>query len=184
MHATMTPRRQQGAGLLSVILALFVMGIMVLSFSTFIQPLATQPVQILEHRKALNIAKSLMQEISFKRFDEQLNTPNKPRCSATKIDQDSQNASMLCSEKLGPEESRPFYNDVDDYHGFNETMTLLHSKQTYADAYPNYKVQVNVSYLRQNGSRSDSRTHTKIIEVFVTTPRGKKVKLQSLKGNY
>lgn len=75
-------------------------------------------------------------------------------------------------------ESRDAFNDVDDYHGLDQDDMMLDSSQTYAQAYPNYEIQVSVTYL-------DSVTKAqKLITVDVTTPSNEVITYQTVRSNY
>ncbi|MBB1441339.1 MSHA biogenesis protein MshD, partial [Shewanella sp. SG41-4] len=84
-----------------------------------------------------------------------------------------------CTAALGTDgESRDVFNDIDDYHGLNETSNMLDSSQTYAQAYPRYQLLVSVAYL-------DSTTKAqKLITVAVTTPANEVITYQAVRSNY
>lgn len=91
---------------------------------------------------------------------------------------------MSCThaDKLGKDivsgivESRNNFNDVDDYHGLNETAIMLNSSQTYTEAYPNYRLSVTVAY--------GAVPNTKLVTINVTTPDNEVITYNMVRSNY
>ncbi|GGQ15121.1 prepilin-type N-terminal cleavage/methylation domain-containing protein [Shewanella litoralis] len=176
-----TARRiNAGFTLIELVIGMMVIGIGIVMLTSMLFPQADRAAATLQRVKSAELAHSVMNEIWGKRYDQNTNANGGiPACNAS--------AGLDCSYALatdgtpflGPDgESRDAFNDVDDYHGLDQDDMMLDSSQTYAQAYPNYEIQVSVTYL-------DSVTKAqKLISVDVTTPSNEVITYQAVRSNY
>ncbi|WP_137224777.1 prepilin-type N-terminal cleavage/methylation domain-containing protein [Shewanella sp. MEBiC00475] len=161
-----------GFTLIELVIGMMVIGIAIVMLTSMLFPQADRAAATLHRVRSAELAHSVMNEIWGKRYDQNTN-PNGgvPACNAP--------SGLACSVSLGNDgESRDNFNDVDDYNGLDQTANMLDSSQTYAQAYPNYELQVSVTYL-------DSATKVqKLITVAVTTPAGEVITYNAIRSNY
>jgi MSHA pilin protein MshD len=169
-------RLSQSAGgftLIELVIGMMVIGIAIVMLTSMLFPQADRAAATLHRVRSAELAHSVMNEVWGKRYDQNTN-PNGgvPACNV------SGGITCTLAVLLGPEETRNMFNDVDDYHGLVETAKMLDSSQTYAQAYPRYKLNVSVEYL-------DPTTQAKkLITVYVTTPAGEVITYQAVRSNY
>ncbi|RPA56265.1 type II secretion system protein [Shewanella vesiculosa] len=165
-------RRQRGFTLIELVIGMIVIGIAIVMITSMLFPQADRAATTLQRVRSAELAHSVMNEIWGKRYDQNTN-PNGgvPACNAP--------TGIVCSAALGKDgEDRDDFNDVDDYDGLDQTQNMLNSSQTYAQAYPNYRLNVSVAYL-------DSSTQAqKLITVDVTTPASEVITYQAVRSNY
>lgn len=161
-----------GFTLIELVIGMMVIGISIVMLTSMLFPQADRAAATLQRVKSAELAHSVMNEIWGKRYDQNTN-PNGgvPACNSP--------TGTICSTSMGNDgESRDAFNDVDDYHGLDQDDMMLDSSQTYAQAYPNYEIQVSVTYL-------DSVTKAqKLITVDVTTPSNEVITYQTVRSNY
>lgn len=179
-HNITARRINTGFTLIELVIGMMVIGIGIVMLTSMLFPQADRAAATLQRVKSAELAHSVMNEIWGKRYDQNTNANGGiPACNAS--------AGLDCSYALatdgtpflGPDgESRDAFNDVDDYHGLDQDDMMLDSSQTYAQAYPNYEIQVSVTYL-------DSVTKAqKLISVDVTTPSNEVITYQAVRSNY
>ncbi|MCL1089005.1 type II secretion system GspH family protein [Shewanella profunda] len=162
---------QQGFTLIELVVGMLVIAIAIVMLSSMLFPQADRAAKTLHRVRSAELAHSVMNEIWGKRYDQNSNANGGvPACGSP--------LGSNCSTLLGPEvgESRNNFNDVDDYHGLNETATMLNSTQTYAQAYPNYRLNVTVAY--------GSAANTKLVMINVTTPDSEVITYNMVRSNY
>ncbi|MGL6122253.1 MAG: type IV pilus modification PilV family protein [Shewanella sp.] len=168
--------RQLGFTLIELVVGMLVIGIAIVMLTSMLFPQADRAASTLHRVRSAELAHSVMNEIWGKRYDQHTNANGGvPACGSS--------LGSNCSTSLGPEvgESRNHFNDVDDYHGLNETATMLNSSvldssQTYANAYPNYKLNVTVAY--------GAVPNTKLVTINVTTPGNEVITYNLVRSNY
>ncbi|ABI73569.1 type II secretion system protein [Shewanella frigidimarina] len=171
-HRLSQPTR--GFTLIELVIGMMVIGIAIVMLTSMLFPQADRAASTLQRVRSAELAHSVMNEIWGKRYDQNTN-PNGgiPACNAP--------TGIACTTEsaLGLDgESRDTFNDVDDYHGLDETDNMLDSSQTYTQAYPRYQLQVSVEYL-------DAATKAqKLITVAVTTPANEEITYQAVRSNY
>ncbi|MCU7994143.1 type II secretion system GspH family protein [Shewanella glacialipiscicola] len=161
----------KGFTLIELVVGMLVIGIAIVMLTSMLFPQADRAASTLHRVKSAELAHSVMNEIWGKRYDQNTNANGgTPACGAA--------AGVACSTILGSElgEGRNDYNDVDDYNGLNETSKMLNSTQTYADAYPNYRLSVSVVY--------GSVANTKLVTINVTTPDSEVITYNMVRSNY
>ncbi|MBO1896581.1 type II secretion system protein [Shewanella sp. BF02_Schw] len=164
----------RGFTLIELVIGMMVIGIAIVMLTSMLFPQADRAASTLQRVRSAELAHSVMNEIWGKRYDQNTN-PNGgvPACNAPT------GIACTAASALGLDgESRDTFNDVDDYNGLVETAKMLDSSQTYAQAYPRYKLNVSVEYL-------DPTTQAKkLITVYVTTPAGEVITYQAVRSNY
>ncbi|MCT8987992.1 type IV pilus modification PilV family protein [Shewanella phaeophyticola] len=164
-------RRIKGFTLIELVIGMMVIAVAIVMLTSMLFPQADKASATLQRVRSAELAHSVMNEIWGKRYDQNTNANGGvPSCNAS--------AGLTCSTSMGNDgESRDAFNDVDDYHGLNETSNMLDSSQTYAQAYPGFKLAVTVSYL-------DTTQAEKLITVDVTTPSSEVITYQTVRSNY
>ena len=162
----------RGFTLIELVIGMMVIGIAIVMLTSMLFPQADRAASTLQRVRSAELAHSVMNEIWGKRYDQNSNANGGvPACNSP--------TGMTCTVALGLDgESRDTFNDVDDYHGLDETDNMLDSNQTYTQAYPRYQLQVSVEYL-------DAATKgQKLITVAVTTPANEVITYQAVRSNY
>jgi len=145
------------------------------------QSVALAP-RTMEQTRAMEIAQAYLDEIITKRFDQNSGQGGLPTC-------DSPNpgaSSNPCSNTLGPEggESRATFNDVDDYHGINDSPPLDASGAEFASPhYTDFRVQIDVSYAGSEVGLGNNR-YAKRISVVVISPFGQSIPVTMYRSNF
>ncbi|MGI2165664.1 type IV pilus modification PilV family protein [Shewanella oncorhynchi] len=163
--------RQLGFTLIELVIGMLVIAIAIVMLTSMLFPQADRAASTLHRVRSAELAHSVMNEIWGKRYDQNTNANGgTPACGSP--------LGSNCSTLLGPEfgESRNNFNDVDDYNGLNETATMLNSTQTYAAAYPNYRLNVTVAY--------GPAPNTKLVTINVTTPDNEVITYNLVRSNY
>ncbi len=169
--------RQNGFSLVELIVMIVVLSVALTGVTIAINEAVKQSPKPLVQTRAMELAQAYLDEILAKRFDEFSGQGGIPRCDS--ID----NAAQTCSNTMGNEEggSRSLFDDVDDYHGLNDTPPVLASGTSLAN-YGSYQVQITVGY---NGSELGlTNRGAKRITVSVTTPLGNVVPVSAYRVNF
>jgi MSHA pilin protein MshD len=172
---------ERGFTLIELVVGMMVIAIAIVMLTSMLFPQADRAAKTLHRVRSAELAHSVMNEIWGKRYDQNTN-PNGgvPACGSSAGSACSYALAVDGPPFLGPDgsETRNNFNDVDDYDGLSELSKMLDSSQTYAQAYPRYKLTVIVKYL-------DSATKAqKLITVAVTTPANEVITYQALRSNY
>ncbi|WP_435805037.1 type IV pilus modification PilV family protein [Shewanella psychromarinicola] len=164
---------ERGFTLIELVVGMMVIAIAIVMLTSMLFPQADRAAKTLHRVRSAELAHSVMNEIWGKRYDQNTN-PNGgvPACAPT-------GEVCTAASSLGHDgENRNNFNDVDDYNGLDEDDKMLDSSQTYAQAYPRYKLTVTVKYL------DPAAQAQKLITVAVTTPAGEVITYQALRSNY
>jgi MSHA pilin protein MshD len=172
---------ERGFTLIELVVGMMVIAIAIVMLTSMLFPQADRAAKTLHRVRSAELAHSVMNEIWGKRYDQNTN-PNGgvPACGSSAGSACSYALAVDGPPFLGPDgsETRNNFNDVDDYNGLSELSKMLDSSQTYAQAYPRYKLKVTVEYF-------DSATKAqKLITVAVTTPASEEITYQALRSNY
>lgn len=164
---------QQGFTLMELVVGMLVMGIAMTMMTSMLFPQADRAARTLHRVRSAELGHSMLNEIWGKRYDQNTNANGGvPACDGP--------LGLPCTAQadFGADagEKRNDFNDVDDYHGLTHAAFMLNSGQTYADVYPNYRLQVIVDL--------GALANTKLITVNVTTPDGEVITYQALRSNY
>jgi MSHA pilin protein MshD len=171
---------ERGFTLIELVVGMMVIAIAIVMLTSMLFPQADRAAKTLHRVRSAELAHSVMNEIWGKRYDQNTNANGGvPACDSPAGSACSYALAVDGTPFLGPDgESRDTFNDIDDYDGLSESDNMLDSSQTYAQAYPRYKLKVSVSYI-------DSTTKAqKLITVAVTTPASEEITYQALRSNY
>lgn len=129
--------------------------------------------------RAATLAQAYLDEIVGKQFDE-----NGGAGGVTRCDEAGQPA---CSNSFGPDggETRANYDDVDDYHGLDETPPRNVLGQIESQ-YDGFRVQVSVAYAGNDFSASFGTPNRSVkrVTVTVSTPVSGSFVFASYRGNF
>lgn len=129
--------------------------------------------------RAATLAQAYLDEILSKRFDENTESGGVTRCGET--------GQLACTVTLGAEagETRVNFDDVDDYHGLNESppSNTLGVAET---NYDGFRVQISVSYAGTDFASGFalSQPALKKITLTVTAPIGGSFVFAAYRGNF
>ncbi len=117
------------------IAAMILLAIISLRFNSAVTETSNAETNNKVYLTAFSLADNLIEEIKSKSFDQ--TTVNFPTTNP---------ASLTPSDSLGPDsgEVYPYYNDIDDYNGFQDTIT--------APYFETYYVSCSVQYVSANDS--------------------------------
>ena len=133
------------------IAAMILLAIISLRFNSAVTETSNAETNNKVYLTAFSLADNLIEEIKSKSFDQ--TTVNFPTTNP---------ASLTPSDSLGPDsgEVYPYYNDIDDYNGFQDTIT--------APYFETYYVSCSVQYVSANDPDEVSSTQTFYKKVTVT----------------
>ncbi|NMH65220.1 type IV pilus modification PilV family protein [Shewanella salipaludis] len=162
--------RLKGFTLIELVVGMLVIAIAMVLLTGILFPQADRAAGTLHRMRSAELAHAILNEIWGKRYDENTASGGVPACGSP--------TGEACSGVLGPDgtEGRDDYNDVDDYNGLGQASRMLNSSQTYADAYPNYRLSVVVAL--------GAVLNTKLVTVNVTTPSGEVITYHAVRSNY
>ncbi len=178
---------QRGVTLIELIAGIVVLAISLTLITSVLGPLYIKSADPWHQVRAAELGHSLMNEILGKAFDEnsnrsgsvlRCNETGAPACSsAAAFGPDCADGSASCPG--GPLESRPQFDDVDDFHGLdlsgNDISNIFGTDARLQDVYRAYRLQIEVSYQDALSKR---------IQLRVTTPTGDVIEFAALKGNW
>lgn len=171
---------QQGFTLIELIIGIVVLSVSLSIVSTLIVPAEEKSADNILQIKASELAQSLMTDILSRAFDDNSDmSGGRIRCG-----EPAANACTLSSE-LGPETgeagNRNLFDDVDDFHGYNELINA--SNDTLDGGYNQFTVNVTVIYAGDDLGLANNLL-AKRITVTVTTPLGTAIAFTSYKANF
>ncbi|MBM7073071.1 type II secretion system protein [Shewanella sp. 202IG2-18] len=160
----------RGFTLIELVIGMLVLGIGLTMMATMLFPQADRAAETLHRMRAAELAQSIMNEVWSKPFDPNTGNGGTPACDAT--------AANACQYTIttGSSKPRDQFDNLNDYNGLTETANMLNSNQTYVDVYPNYRFRVTVV--------GDAVTHTKRIQIEVTTPSNETIRFDAIRSNY
>lgn len=182
----------KGFTLIELVIGMVVFAVALSLFASLIKPLAIRSVEPILQVKAAELAQSLMNEISAKSFDQHSNrSGGLVRCNELANP-------CTTSINLGQDnESRDSYNDVDDYHGLDQSGSAILDANANAiefngqPFYAGFRVQVRVYYDDNMDGIDDAIAggstyigNTKLIQITITTPSGDPIIFTGLRSNY
>lgn len=188
----------RGFTLIELIIGIVVFSIIMLVIIGVIGPQSRLSIEPIWQIRASELAQSLLTEINSKSFDEQSDrTGGTTRCNEVQ--------SCTASGSLGPDsgESRDSFDDIDDYHGLNQTGANILNVQGQAmlnngeSLYSGFTAQVSVYYdsnedgindddADQNGALDTGTLvgNVKRITITVITPGGEPLTFASYRWNF
>jgi len=176
-------KQPSGFTLIELVIGILVFAIAMSMMLTLILPQAKRSIDPIFQLRATELANTLINEIQGKAFDENSN----PALGLLPCDTDVLTAP--CSINLSAEETgRDFWDDVDDYNGFDIDGASLFSGAQYSDDYANFKLEITVIY-DGNYDGVDQGTDAlqraaKLITVKVTTPNDEAIEFATYRSNY
>ena len=187
----MPAKAVKGFTLVELIIGITVFSIIMMVIIGLIGPQSRLSVEPIWQVRASELAQSLMSEINARAFDDNLaNSNSGKRC----------NESVSCtpSASLGPDpgENRARYDDIDDFHGLNESGAAILSAQGLPvlyngeSLYTGFSVAIQVYYDdNEDGVNDDAGGsgavigNVKRIVITVTTPGGEAITFSSYRWN-
>jgi len=173
-------KQQYGFTLIELVVFIVVLAVGLTGTVLVINQTVANAPKAMMHIRAMEIAQAYLDEISTKRFDENTGQGGLPVCdSPTPV------APITpCSNVMGPEgsETRNIFNDVDDYHGTNDSPPVDASGITNAD-YVGYGVQISISYAGNDLALANNR-FAKRINLVITSPFGDQIPVSYYRTNF
>lgn len=167
--------KTHGATLIELVVGMCLLGMAFLLLSNLFFSQNTRAADAIFQLRATELADVVMNESWSLRFDENTDPNGNTPCGA--------GDRPACSSDLGPEESsRSQWDDVDDMHGMTENTNLpipIGSATTYKALYPNFKLNVSVTYLDNT-----AKFEEKLVTVIVTTPNSQEIEFSTIRRNY
>jgi MSHA pilin protein MshD len=167
-------RHDQGFTLIEIVITIILLGAVAGIMLPFFTSITHSPDPVLRER-AISLGQAMMDEIMAKKWDE-----NTPMGGGPLNTGESTRGTTSPAASLGTDgESRPDYNDVDDYHGHPIEDGTFKDQNDATFTMPGYKRQVEVRYIAsfanpidQSTSAAGGTTDTKLVVVTVTSPLG------------
>ncbi|WP_417878186.1 type IV pilus modification PilV family protein [Vibrio sp.] len=193
-------RKSRGMTLIEMIIAIVLMGIAMVAFTSFLVPQVRDSANPHYQTRASALAQSFMSQILARGFDDNSNFDGGlVRCGEG--DAGTSQATCTLSEDLGAEEGTiSSFNDVDDYMGcwYTDSTELscdakysgkhYQLKNVLGNAmqsdYKNFRVEVDVNYVEENGSASTDISDYKRVTMTIYVGQAQSFKLSAIKGNY
>ena len=201
-------RKVRGMTLIEMIIAIVLMGIAMVAFTSFLVPQVRDSATSHYQTRAAALAQSFMSQILARGFDQWSDFDGGlVRCGEPKDNPHPNNPLNLCSSSLGvdtlygEELSNPSsFNDVDDYmgcwysEGTESSCAEKYSGKHYQlknvlgnamqSDYKNFRVEVDVNYVEENGSASTDISDYKRVTMTIYAGQAQSFKLSAIKGNY
>lgn len=178
-----------GMMLIEVVVAMSLMSVLVMLMTQFLLPTAQRSLGTEKRWLAVHVAQSLMDEIWSARFDEHSLVGSNQTCSVVihssiPFCTQPEQLGVDLDERENGQVMRDSLDDVDDYHGFDQSFRLPYSSQTYAELYPDIQFKVSVQYANQIGVVSSSMKHYKLIRIDIQVAEAKPFSIEAIRGHY
>jgi len=175
----MPPASEQHSGftLVELIVTMMIMSFAVLGITYALSFAFSHQSDGLWQARSVALAQSYIEEIMARRYDENSPLGGVPPCSL---------ATVACSAVGNDGETRATFDDVDDYHGLDESPPRDADDAVRA-GYTGYRVQVQVAYADAGqiaGLGLDDTTDAKVITVTVTPPVASPMSFPVVRGNF
>jgi len=188
-------KKSSGMTLIEMIIAIVLMGIAMVAFTSFLVPQIRDSAIPHYQTRAAALGQGFMSQILARGFDENSDFDGGlVRCGETVL------GGKDCSTSLEADsgESNPAsFNDVDDYIGCwytQGTKASCNSAPLYElsnvlgasieSDYKNFRVEVGVDYVSENGSVSNDIEDYKRVTMTIYAGQAQSFKLSAIKGNY
>lgn len=190
----------RGFTLIELVIGIVLFSIVLTLVTTLVAPQARRSVDPILQIRAVELAQSVLREISARSFDENSDRINGIlRCNED-INGDGiidktktgAEAEISCTTSVGNEEGgeRELFDDVDDYDDLSQSGGDIENSLGDeiivggANLYEGFSIQVNVEYAGDfyNPARDD--TDSKLITVTVTTPTGVDLVFSTYRSNF
>ena len=169
--------RAAGATLVELIVTIVIMAIALTSLAMTVSFSASHTADSMYQVKVAELGQAYLEEILSKRFDENSPVGGIPACYP---------GGTVCGAIGIEAEARATFDDVDDYHGLDETPPR-DSLGNIRNNYTGYRVEVNVAYVSPAQVTShglDDVTDAKLVTVTVSPPSGTSNIFTAYKGNF
>jgi MSHA pilin protein MshD len=182
-------RHDQGFTLIEIVITIILLGAVAGIMLPFFTAITHSPDPVLRER-AISLGQAMMDEIMAKKWDENTPMGGGPICTGESDSQDARpsliddcdtSATPVANLKPDGTETRPDYNDVDDYNDLDEPVTgNFRDQNNNAFTLPGYTRQVKVGYIasgtdtigQTTAFETDNTTDTKLVKVTITSPLG------------
>mgnify|MGYP000223744879 CR=1 FL=1 len=174
--------RSRGFTLVESVIVIIVMGIAMLTITSFLVPQISRSADPHYQTRAAALGQSVMTQILARKFDQ--NSGNQggiPRCSSTDTGQTPCTVQADFGIDTGETNNNPTaYNDVDDFHGCWEPLAANGCRDLNllvgGNRYLNFRLDVEVTYLTVNKLKS--------IKLTVSAHNQTPIVLYAYRGNY
>ncbi|MCX2790437.1 MULTISPECIES: type II secretion system protein [Vibrio] len=188
-------RKQLGMTLAEMIIAIVLMGVAMVAFTSFLVPQIRDSAMPHYQTRATALGQSFMSQILARGFDQNSDFDGGLlRCGESSL------GAPNCTASLGPDsgESIPEnFNDVDDYIGCWSTPTTASQCQgtnrgnisdilgtSSEDKYRNFRVEVGVAYDDLSATPPTGITNYKKVTVTIFASNAQPLTLTAIRGNY
>ncbi|ENK3146788.1 prepilin-type N-terminal cleavage/methylation domain-containing protein [Vibrio alginolyticus] len=200
-------KKSSGMTLIEMIIAIVLMGIAMVAFTSFLVPQLRDSATSHYQTRAAALSQSFMSQILARGFDENSDLAGgEIRCGEGLVG--SKQETCTVSGSLGAEEGSiasfddvdDYFDDVDDYigcwytEGTESSCAEKYSGKHYQlknilgnamqSDYENFRVEVDVNYVEENGSASTDISDYKRVTLTIYAGRTQSLKLTAIKGNY
>ncbi len=179
MLAANHPTAPRGFTLVEMIVTILIIAIASVGITSSLSFALAHQSDGIWRTKAVALAQAYAEEIMARRFDE--NTPNGglPACSTATVN-------CSTSANFDDGETRPEFDDVDDYDGLND-LPPVDAQGNVRTGYNNYRVQVAVAYptgAQMTAFGLSTATDAKIVTLSVTAPGQAPMAFSLLRSNF
>ncbi|NOI82996.1 prepilin-type N-terminal cleavage/methylation domain-containing protein [Vibrio tubiashii] len=175
----------RGFTLIESIVVIVVMGIAMLTITSFLVPQVSRSADPHYQTRAAAMGQSVMTQILARKFDENSGDQGGiPRCSSTDAGSTACTALANFGIDTGETDNNPnAYNDVDDFHGCWEPLATNGCRDLNllvgGNSYLNFRVDVEVTYLV-----TVPMERLKQIQLTVSASNQTPIVLNAYRGNY
>lgn len=190
----------RGFTLIELVIGIVLFSIVLTLVTTLVAPQARRSVDPILQIRAVELAQSVIREISARSFDENSDRINGIlRCNEDingdgLIDntQMGAEAEISCTTSVGNEEGgeRELFDDVDDYDGLSQSGGDIENSLgdeiivDGANLYEGFSIQISVEYAGDFYNPARDNTDSKLITVTVTTPTGVDLVFSTYRSNF
>lgn len=173
-------KNQQGFTLIELIVGIVVLSLSLSIVTTLIAPAEEKSADNILQIKASELAQSLMNDITSRAFDDNSDmSGGRVRCGEP-VGGDNDCTTVIGVESDEDEDDRNTFDDVDDFHDFEQQVNSTGGPID--GGYAQFNIEVSVIYAGTELGLADNRA--KRITVTVTTPLGTAIEFTSHKANY
>ncbi|MDX1695075.1 MAG: prepilin-type N-terminal cleavage/methylation domain-containing protein [Ketobacteraceae bacterium] len=177
---SLTAVTAKGVTLVELVITIVIMSVALLAVVSVYSRAIYSSADPMIYAKAVELGQAYLEEILTKKYDENTPTGGVPAAGST--------LGPPLSGSLGPDagESRPTYDDVDDFDGLSDTVPVYVTGDDFND-YVNYQVTVNVSYVNATSELPGlgiNNNDMKRIQVNVSNPLSNTLVFAAYKGNF
>lgn len=201
----MLMRKHIGMTLIEMIIAIVLMGIAMVAFTSFLVPQIRDSAMPHYQMRAAALGQGFMSQILARGFDQWSDFDGGVvRCGESSLNPHPDNPSNGCSATLGVDtkygeisNNPSTFNDVDDYIGCWSTPTTVGQCQgvkrgsiadvlgkSGEDKYRNFRVEVGVAYDNLSAAKTTGITNYKKITITIFASNTQPLTLTAIRGNY